>query len=84
MRTVRSLGSNLKYHNYIDYTTLMEEANRMGREDKEVVTVNYMKPNTFENRSLIGFTLKSDIFSKKPGILVIGGTYISPYYHLSM
>ncbi|XP_063824955.1 carboxypeptidase B-like isoform X1 [Ostrinia nubilalis] len=73
MRTVRSLGADLKFNRYVDHKTVMEESKRIAYEDKSVARVVYLKPTTFENRSIVALELHSDRQSKKPGILVIGG-----------
>lgn len=57
----------------MDYKTLLEETKRIAGDDKAVAQAVYLKPTTFENRSLIALELHSDRQSKKPGILVVGG-----------
>ncbi|KAL4713241.1 hypothetical protein ACJJTC_013171 [Scirpophaga incertulas] len=73
MRTVRSLGDNLKFSEYITHKALFEQAKRLVHEDKEIARVIELKPITFENRTIIALELQSDKQSKKPGILIIGG-----------
>ncbi|CAH0397883.1 unnamed protein product [Chilo suppressalis] len=73
MRTVRSLGANLRFSKYMTHAALMVEAKRLIHTDRDIARAVGLKPMTSENRTIVALELHSDEQSRKPGILVIGG-----------
>ncbi|CAG4979841.1 unnamed protein product [Colias eurytheme] len=72
MRKIRSTGSSLKYLQYIDQETLLNIANRMAKDDPEMVRLVHLTPRTSNNNTIVALELHSDTHSRKPGILIIG------------
>ncbi|XP_059047090.1 carboxypeptidase B-like isoform X2 [Achroia grisella] len=70
-RTMRSIGDEIKYKQYINYEALLTVTKRISYSDSESARLLYLKPVTSENRSIIALELHNDLQSKKPGILVI-------------
>lgn len=53
---------------------VMSVIDRFRRLDPEVVNVVHLTPETSENRSILAVELRSDMQTRKPGILIIGGS----------
>lgn len=76
MRKVRSTGQKLRFTNYMDYNILLHVAENMARDDPEIARVVHLTPRTANNQSILSLELQSDRQSTKPGILVIGSTFL--------
>lgn len=59
---------------YLNANAVVRAVERIVKNDPEAASMVRLTPPTAEKRSIMALQLRSDRLSKKPGILIVGGT----------